>query len=308
MMVSEMLDMKSWAKEKIKLWELDNSQYLCYLEKWSLRDCHRMWQAFLLQIISSNTGGSSEASLQLLASRGLAKQSVHGLSAVNADGEDLLVQAGADGWTAADIAAAVCAGADVSTTNAEGCNGAWNAARYGHTQSLNSLVALKVNPHVCNSNNASPLFIAALNGHTDCIALLISFNCDANLCHKNGSSPLYVAAQNGHSDVIPLLVSAKANVDLCNDEGASATFVAASKGHSNCLKLLLDSGGDHNTCTNDGISPIYVAAMNGYDNCLKLLLSAGADPRSSFKGTSALDIARQKNHAECVRMLEAALA
>jgi hypothetical protein len=48
--------------------------------------------------------------------------------------------------------------------------------------------------------------------------------------------------------------------------------------------------------------------LSGLANCLKLLLGAGSDPRSSWKGTSAPDIARQKQHAECTRLLEAALA
>ena len=56
------------------------------------------------------------------------------MSALNADGEPVLVQAGADGWSAAHIAAAGSAGADVDATNALGCNGAWSAARFapGH--------------------------------------------------------------------------------------------------------------------------------------------------------------------------------
>ena len=52
------------------------------------------------------------------------------MSALNADGEPVLVQAGADGWSAAHIAAAGSAGADVDATNALGCNGAWSAARF----------------------------------------------------------------------------------------------------------------------------------------------------------------------------------
>ena len=71
---------------------------------------------------------------------------------------------------------------------------------------------------------------------------------------------------------------------------------------------MSSSGGDVNKCSNDGRSPIYFAASNGHAECLKLLLGAGADPRSNFKGTFALDIARQKQHAECARLLEAALA
>ena len=67
-------------------------------------------------------------------------------------------------------------------------------------------------------------------------------------------------------------------------------------------------GGDVNKCRNDGVSPIFMATVQGHADCLNILLAAGADPRSSWKGTSALDKARQKNHSECVRVLEAALA
>jgi ankyrin repeat protein len=306
MLVSEILDMKSWAKEKIMLWERDHSQYLCYLQDWSLRDCHRMWQAFLRQIISSTIGVPSEASSKLLTSRGLAKQSAHGLSAMNADGEDLLVQAGADGWAAADITAAVAAGADVSATNALGCNGAWNAARYGHALSLNAMIASRVDPRVCNSNGASPLFIAALNGHRDCIALLLLSNCDVNECHSNGSSPLYVAAQNGHSDLIAPLVSSKADVDICNNEGASPVFIAASNGHSECIQQLMAFSADVNKCKNDGMHPLVSAASNGHVACVSQLLSACFDSLDVL--AAALEHSRKCQHDDCIRVLEAAIS
>ncbi len=88
-----------------------------------------MWLAFLKRNMDS---GCSTASLELLASSGLVKRSGHEMSALNADGEPVLVQAGADGWSAAHIAAAGSAGADVHATNALGCNGAWSAARFVH--------------------------------------------------------------------------------------------------------------------------------------------------------------------------------
>jgi ankyrin repeat protein len=84
--------------------------------------------------------------------------------------------------------------------------------------------------------------------------------------------------------------------------------MAAQKGHAECLKLLLAAGGDVNKCNKNGASPIIIAAKNGDAECLKLLIGASADPRSSWKGTSALDIARRKQHSECTRLLEAALA
>ena len=50
------------------------------------------------------------------------------------------------------------------------------------------------------------------------------------------------------------------------------------------------------------------SAVYGHRHLLQLLLGAGSDPRSSWKGKSALEISRQKKHAECVRVLEAALS
>jgi ankyrin repeat protein len=73
-------------------------------------------------------------------------------------------------------------------------------------------------------------------------------------------------------------------------------------------KLHTHTGGDVNKCHSDCRAPIFTAAANGHVDCLKLLLGAGADPHSSWKGTSALDIARQNQHAECSCLLEAALA
>lgn len=248
MLVSEMLDIKLWANEKISLWMRDKSQYICYLQNWSLRDCHRMWQSFLHQSIDSAVARSSEralASLELLVSRGLAKRAVQGQANVdgeevmniakrsvrgqrNVDGEDLLVQAGGDGWIAADISAAVSAGADLSATNNDECNGVWNAARFGHAMCLSSLISVGIDPHKCNKNGASPMFIAALYGHAACITHLTTFKCDVNKRHNNGCSPIFAAAQNGHTDCIPLLVSANADVNICNNEGASPIFIAAS--------------------------------------------------------------------------------
>jgi hypothetical protein len=86
-----------------------------------------MWLAFLKQ---NKDSGCSTASLELLASSGLVRRSGGDMNALNADGEPVLVQAGADGWSAAHIAAAGSAGADVDATNALGCNGAWSAARF----------------------------------------------------------------------------------------------------------------------------------------------------------------------------------
>jgi hypothetical protein len=346
---------------------MDVSNNICFLQGFSLRRSHRYWLGFLKRIFGSAAAGSSErkfASLELLSSRGLVLQ---GIDKKNVDGESVMVQAGADGWQASDIAAAAAAGADINATgindaaefgnaislaallsaggnfkrNFAHCYAVYNAALNGHAECVKLLLDAGGDVNKCTKDGVSPIFVAAQNGHAECLKLLLdaggdvnkchndgasfpiytaAFNChaeclklllaaggDVNKCTKDGVSPIVIAAQNGHAECLKLLLDAGGDVNKCMKNGVSPIFIAAEKGHAECVKLLLDGGGDVNKGNNNGVSPIYIAAMNGRADCLKLLLAAGADPRSNFKGTFALDIARQKQHAECARLLEAAL-
>ena len=87
--------------------------------------------------------------------------------------------------------------------------------------------------------------------------------------------------------------------------GASDSQTALSAAHHHHHHKLHHHYNHHHHHHN---APIYVAAQEGHAECLKLLLASHADPRSNYKGTSALDIARKNQHAEYMRLLEAALA
>jgi hypothetical protein len=210
-MVCEMLDTKAWAKEKKDLWMQDESQLICQLQGWSLRECHRLWQSFLRKKIHCAAVVSSDrvfAGLKLLVSRGLVKR---GVREANADGEDVMVQAGGDGWAAEDIIAAAAAGAEAGATDSGG--GVWNAARYGHVDSMAALLAARGDVNGCSSDGSSPISIAARNGHTACITLLVSSGGDVNKCKNNGVSPICISSLMGHADCISQFVSCAAEVN-----------------------------------------------------------------------------------------------
>jgi hypothetical protein len=188
-LVGEMLDTKAWAKEKKELWMRDVSQYICFMQSWSLRKSHRKWLGFLQKTFGSAAAGSPErkfASLELLSSRGLVLQ---GVDKKNVDGEGVMVQAGADGWQASDIAAAAAAGADVNATDSDGLNGVGNASQYGNASSLAALLSAG-----CDLKKNNCIFLAAYDGHTECLKLLLAAGGDVNKCDNNGCSPIYVAA------------------------------------------------------------------------------------------------------------------
>jgi len=277
-LVSEMLDAKAWAKEKKELWMRDIlTAPICWLQGWSLRECHRMWQSFLRKSIDHATAGSrdkAKSSVELLVSRGVVKRGVRGEE--NADGEDVMVQAGADGWAAVYIDAALAAGADVGAIDRGGGDCLWHAAQYGHADTMAALLTAGVDVNKCNRDGRSPIYIAACRGHNACVKLLLSASSDVNKCNGNGASPIYIAAQNGQADCLTLLISAGGDVKKCSKDGRSPICAAAQNGHTPCLTLLISAGGDVNKCDKDGRSPIYGAAQNGHTPCVTLLLSAGA--------------------------------
>jgi ankyrin repeat protein len=316
-LVSEMLDTKAWAKEKTQLWMRDATQFISQVQIWSLRDCHRLWLSFLRQRVSAAAFHSSErasASLELLMSRGLVKRGVSGEA--NADGEDVMVQAGGDGWAQGDIAAAAAAGADIGAIDINGCNGVWNAARYGHADSISMLVAVSGDVNMCSNDGMarrSPMFIAARNGHADCLKLLISAGGEVNKCDIFGTSPLFTAAQKGRTNCLKLLISAGGDVHKCNTSGghylpgASPIWVAASSGRADCLTLLISAGGDVNKCDDAGTSPIAIAVQSMHADCLKLLISARGDVNTCANdGRSPIYDASQNGFADCLAQLVSA--
>jgi ankyrin repeat protein len=315
---SEILDTKLWAKEKKELWMHDLSQYLVFVRTFSLRACHRLRQSFLRQRLEHfrsldvfESSAVVSTSLEFLGSRGLLKGG--SLEEVNADGEDMLVEAGGDGWTGSDIHAAAFAGANLGASDRNGCNGVWNASRYGHKHSIVALLELKSDVNMSDGNGMSPISASASSGHADCLKMLLDAGGDVNKCNNDGWSPIYVASFQGYTDCLKLLLAAGGDVNKCDNAGWSPIYVASFQGHTDCLKLLLPagrrnfvsrlllSGGDVNKCSNDGVSPIYAAADKGRAECLKLLLAAGGDVnKCDNDGRSPISAS---GNAECFKLL-----
>jgi hypothetical protein len=194
-LVSEVLNMKSWAVEKWQLWLKDESKYMYQVEGVSLLECHRMWLGYLrkrIREVAPDFDEGRRACLELLKSKGLVKAAARG--ELNAEGEDVIVAAGADGWSADDVNALIAAGADVASTEANGKTGVWTAASSGHVSTLRVLLGAggDVNAR-CNDSElnrqlylagASAVYIAARNGHADCVEELIAAKADVLQCNK----------------------------------------------------------------------------------------------------------------------------
>ena len=182
-LVSDILNMKLWAQEMWQLWLKDESKYIDVVQDYSLSACHRMWLSHVRKRIREAAPGSDErrlACLQLLQSKGLAKAAAHG--ELNAEGEDLIVAAGADGWSAEDVDALLGAGADVATADVKGETGVHSAAKYGHVSTLKVLLGAGGDVNACSNEDESALYMAAENGHLDCVKELTASKADVLKC------------------------------------------------------------------------------------------------------------------------------
>jgi ankyrin repeat protein len=304
-LVSEVLDTKAWAKEKKELWMQDASQYIVGLQGESLRNCHRRWQSFLRGSMSGAGGRFADgafASVLLLKSRGLVKRGVE--REENADGEDVMVQAGADGWNAIDIYAASASGADVDAVDSAGMTGVCYAARYEHLESMIALLKAGVDVNKCDNNGSSPILIAAAKGNAAAIQHLVSYRGDVNKCDNKGASPIWIAAQEGHAAVIQQLFSCGGDVNKCNNNGISPIFIAAYNGRDAVIQQLFSCRGDVNKCDNNGTSPIWIAVLNGHDAVIQQLISCGGDVnKCNNNGISPIFVAAQKGYAAAIQQL-----
>ena len=193
-LVSEILNMKSWAKEKWQLWLKDESKIGDDVKNHSLLECHRLWLSYLrkrIRDVGSDSDERPSLCTELLRSKGLSKAAAHG--EVNAEGEDLIVVAGADGWSAEDVNLLLMAGADVATADENGRTGVWAAASCGNVSALKALLTAGGDANTrCNESKmnesmsvagASALFVAATNGQTDCVVELIASKADVQQCN-----------------------------------------------------------------------------------------------------------------------------
>jgi hypothetical protein len=128
-LVMQLLDCKSWAKEKLQLWLQDKAEYWggrYGIKKETLVDSHRMWLVLQRRLIARAASRSlaEKASTTFLQSQKLIVQDV---SEETFDNETIVRLAGASGWSYESITALKVAGGDLNLVHANG----WTALLYG---------------------------------------------------------------------------------------------------------------------------------------------------------------------------------
>ena len=133
------------------------------------------------------------------------------------------------------------------------------AARNGHKEMVELLLANGFSVHNYHAVYKIPLNEAARNGHKEVVQLLLAKG--SQISHAGCESPLHEAASYGHADVVQLLLANKAAVNA-RFRGRTPLHNAAEDGHPDVVKLLLAHGADANAEDDRGWTPYTCAAHN----------------------------------------------
>ena len=154
----------------------------------------------------------------------------------------------------------------------------------------------------------------ARNGNKEEIVRLLQQGADINNLGSNGYTALHYACWQNHTEITEILLqNKKINVNLQDIDGYSPFSAACANSYECSLLMVQDPRVDINLA-NDGISPLMKACRYGYTKTVQLLISFGrnidilkesTEDYSGIKsGSTALDIAKQRNKTAVVQLLE----
>ena len=203
------------------------------------------------------------------------------------------------------------------------------AARKGHKEIVELLIAEGADVNAKESAGWTPLHNAALDGHREIAELLIAEGADVNAKHVGGQTPLdlakgetadilrkhggktgawfdadksiHKAASAGHIEAVKQHLAAGTDLNAKNKYGSTPLHYAANK---EIAELLIAEDANVNEKDDNGSTPLHFAAVNGPKVIVELLIANGADVNAKDEdGGTPLDVAISFNRTEIADLL-----
>ena len=191
----------------------------------------------------------------------------------------------------------------------------------------------KVDANLKNNDGDTALLFASVAGHTDTVMeLLKKHRVDQDHRNEAKKTAVDLARDNRHGDIVfcleahprnkRLIRAARdgdlkdvsdllkqgANINAKVDNGETALIVASTNGHIDIVsQLLLKNEVDVNARGDtDGVTSLFIASQNGHVKVVEQLLKHKKVDVTlqDINGSTALDVARSKEHADVVRLLK----
>jgi ankyrin repeat protein len=127
-----------------------------------------------------------------------------------------------------------------------------------------------------------------------------------------GITPLVHAVGRGNLKIVRMLIDYGASVGRKEEKlyrnKESPIFVAARDNKLEILNELIANGADPDAKDLNGMTPLMIAALNGHASIVEALLEDRADKYIESEGSTALNMAKDGEHSEVIRILEEAEA
>jgi ankyrin repeat protein len=202
-------------------------------------------------------------------------------------------------------------GASVDARDRFGARPLSHAARAGHLEMVDLLLARGAPIDARNLVGATALYFAAEGGRGPVARRLIERGADVNLTGAGGVSPVAAAAYAGNDPIVAALLAHGADPKAPDDTGKPPIVYAAARARLEVVKRLLAQNIDINARYRNDLTLLMWAA--GPDEkvleahavkVVEYLLDAGAhvDDRDD-RGRTALMIAAEGGHAEIAALL-----
>jgi uncharacterized protein len=202
-------------------------------------------------------------------------------------------------------------GASVEARDRLGARPLGHAARFGHLEMVELLLARGAPIDARNLAGATALYYAAEGGQVAVVQRLIERGADVNLTGRSGISPLAAAAYAGSDAIVAALLARGADERVADDTGKPPIVYAAARARLDIVKRLLARNIDINARYPHDLTLLMWAS--GADEkvaeadaikVVQFLTDAGAriDDRDA-RGRTALMIASEGGRAEVAALL-----
>ena len=202
---------------------------------------------------------------------------------------------------------------------------------------MQELIQAGANVNTPDSQKITPLMWAIGYQSLEMVKMLLHAGADVNTFSAETNPPLLIAAGYNNKEIVEDLLKYKADINVKNIHGTTPLFRAstlhfqieqaqkqaeaegkdpeplpqdAAAKHAEITKLLIQRGANVNETNNENKTPLlWAVSLPGHAPIVKVLLEAGADiHHQNNKGRDALDIAKDTNDPEILKLLQEKLS
>ena len=132
---------------------------------------------------------------------------------------------------------------------------------------------------VVDKDDCTPLNRAARNGHLEVVQCLLAHGASATAINKYGNTPLHWAARSGHLEVVQCLLAHGASATAINKHGNTPLHWATDSGRLEVVQYLLAHGASAAAVNHYGSTPLHCA---GYHDHLDIIALLDNPPKPDF--------------------------